>query len=603
MQQEPVLLPDGTPFVFWDDQTRYTKVYHVAQKHPAADDGNEGDAEHPFATISRAAQALRPGQKAIVHEGVYRECVRPARGGTSPEAIVCYQAAPGERVVVKGSEEWRPQWRISEGWLVDRPEARVWMADLPEEWLVGYNPFVARNVNGGYFGFNQNQADWRRDEIDRMLLRCGMIFLDGRPLRQVGHPGQLRQTPGAFWVEHGGLRIHLRMADDSDPNGRAFEVTTRQQILVPAQRGTGYIRLSGFVFEHAADPPPSPWRAMVSAWRGHHWIIEDCVVRHANAVGIDVGNEALGALGRPDEQRWTRHIIRRNHVSDCGISGIAAIDANWGTLVEDNVVERIGSLNLERVWEAGGLKFHQCNGVLIRRNTFRQMRHAPGIWLDYLNRNTRVTQNVVCDVEGILGGIYIEATHAPVLIDHNVVWDIRGDFVPADRDYSGPGINIDSSECCRVEHNLVGQVRDSYGVLVHLTQHARKVAGRTGLCRRHAILNNIIAACPKRVLLGTTTENRCEGNLYDGSNDLASFCVQYPAPTAMQNLAGWREHFGFDRDGAQARVDASLDPETRTLLLRVEGDLPEQTAGPLNAGQWASLRAGQTVRAEIGKDK
>ena len=597
MNEETVLLPDGTAFAFWDDRTEYTRVYHVARSHPRADDGNDGTAERPFATISRAAQVLQPGQKVLVHAGVYRECVRPARGGAGPEAMIWYQATPGDEVVVKGSEPWQPTWRPSEGWLADRPDRpRVWMADLPAEWFAGCNPFAARNISGGYFGFNRIQSDWRRDEIDRMLRRCGMIFLDGLPLEQVGHPGHLRQKAGAFWVEQPGLRIHLRLGDDGDPNGRTFEVTTREQVFVPQRRGTGYIRVSGLAFEHAGDPVPSPWRAMVSTWRGHHWIIEDCRLRWAHAVGVDVGNEALGAEMPPDERRWTRHVIRRNRVSDCGIGGIAAVDANWGTLVEDNLVERIGGLNLERVWEAGGLKFHQASGVLIRRNVFRGMRNAPGIWLDYLNRNTRVTQNVVADVEGILGGIYVEATHEPTLIDRNVVWDVRGTFVPADRDYTGPGINVDCGENCRVERNFIGQVRDSYGVLVHHTQHARRVGGRTGLCRRHAVLANVILACPKRVLFGLGGENRCEGNVYDERDDATSFCVQYPAPSASQNLAGWREYFAFDRRGAQVRAETEFDPGTLTLRLRIDGDLPAEPAGPFDAETWSALASGRTVR-------
>jgi hypothetical protein len=291
-----------------------------------------------------------------------------------------------------------------------------------------------------------------------------------------------------------------------------------------------------------------------------------------------------------------RHIIRRNRVSDCGICGIAAINANWGTLVEDNVIERIGLLDLERVWESGGLKFHQCNGVLIRRNVFRGMRSAPGVWLDYTNRNTRVTRNVIVDVEGILGGIYVEATHEPTWIDRNVVWDVRGSFIPADRDYAGPGINVDSGESCLVERNLIGRVRDSYAVLVHHTQHARRVAGRTGLCRRHAVLRNLILACPKRVLLALKADNRCEGNVYDAKDDSASFCVQYPAPLTVQNLFGWREYFGFDTRGAQAGAEVELDAERLTLSLRLDGDVPAEEAGPFDAETWAALAANRAVR-------
>ena len=46
--------------------------YHVK---PTGSDAACGDAEHPFATISKAAQMASPGDTVIVHEGVYREQV------------------------------------------------------------------------------------------------------------------------------------------------------------------------------------------------------------------------------------------------------------------------------------------------------------------------------------------------------------------------------------------------------------------------------------------------------------------------------------------------------------------------------------------------
>ena len=54
--------------------------YHVK---PTGSDAACGDAEHPFATISKAAQMASPGDTVIVHEGVYREQVDPKRGGLS----------------------------------------------------------------------------------------------------------------------------------------------------------------------------------------------------------------------------------------------------------------------------------------------------------------------------------------------------------------------------------------------------------------------------------------------------------------------------------------------------------------------------------------
>ncbi len=563
--ESPVWMPDGTPFPFWDDETRYTRTYHVACGHPSAADDGPGTAERPFATLNRAAQVLQPGEKVVVHGGVYRECVRPARGGEGPDRMIAYEAAPGENVVVCGSERWTPRFVPSEGW--NTSGACTWTADLPAHWFVGYNPFLASNLFSEYTTFTH---DWTAEETERLMLRRGMIWADTRPLQQVLRPVELAQQDGSFWVEDPGLRIHLRLWDDADPNGMPFEVTAREQAFAPLVPGLGYIRVSGFHFERVADGVPVPQRAIVSAARGHHWIIEDNVVRWANACGIDVGNETWHRQGGEPSATSGHHIIRRNHVADCGVCGIAAVGNNACSLVEDNLVERIGSIGVERIWENAGLKFHTCDTVLIRHNVFRHIRDAPGLWLDYLNRNCRITGNAIADVESLKGGIYIEVSHALNVLDHNIVWDIRG----VGRPHTGPGINVDSGERCVVAYNLLGRVRDEYAVSVHLEQKRRVVDGRVGLCRQHKVLNNLFIACPKRILFSRSADNHADGNLFDRRDDRTSLCVEYPDPPAILNLEAWQTYYGFDRAGAQAQIEGAFDPQALTLSLAVEGDVP-----------------------------
>mgnify|MGYP000013601898 FL=1 len=67
--------------------------YHVK---PTGSDAACGDAEHPFATISKAAQMASPGDTVIVHEGAYREQVDPKRGGLSEHERITYCGAEGE---------------------------------------------------------------------------------------------------------------------------------------------------------------------------------------------------------------------------------------------------------------------------------------------------------------------------------------------------------------------------------------------------------------------------------------------------------------------------------------------------------------------------
>ncbi len=59
----------------------------------------------PYLTINRAAQEAQPGDTVVVHAGLYRETVKPARGGTDETHRITYTNAGDGEVVVKGSEE------------------------------------------------------------------------------------------------------------------------------------------------------------------------------------------------------------------------------------------------------------------------------------------------------------------------------------------------------------------------------------------------------------------------------------------------------------------------------------------------------------------
>ena len=193
-------MPDGSPFPVWDDETDYTKTYHVAQQQAGASDENEGTEEKPFATIGRAAAVLQPGEKVLIHEGTYRECVRPARGGEGADRMIAYEAAAGETVIVRGSEEWAPTFLPSEGWRTESDGSyHVWMADLPAQWFVGYNPFMATNLSDEYTTFG---IPFSPDETVSMQMRRGLVFLDGKSLKQVQFPGHLARADGTYWVEY-----------------------------------------------------------------------------------------------------------------------------------------------------------------------------------------------------------------------------------------------------------------------------------------------------------------------------------------------------------------------------------------------------------------
>ncbi|MFC1717818.1 right-handed parallel beta-helix repeat-containing protein [Candidatus Poribacteria bacterium] len=616
MSEEKFLMPDGTEFPFWDDITQYTKIYHVACEHPEASDENPGTEDNPFATISKAAETLQPGEKVIVYEGIYRECISPARGGEGPDQMIAYEATQGQEVRVRGSEVWQPDFQPSEEWNLkgwSRSEApediAIWMADLPAEWFVGYNPFATRNINSEYIG---RVGMWSKEHTERFLLRRGMIFANGERLKQVLRVADLSTNDGTFWVEDPGLRLHFRLPGDADPTKAYFEVTTREQIFAPKKRDLKYVRVSGFHFEYAADGIPVPQRSMVSTNRGRHWIIENCEMRWANAVGLDFGNESWLASRKIDDTPKGGSIIRWNHVSDCGICGIAAYHNNVCSLVEENLVERIGWQDVEKIHETGGMKFHLCDTMLIRRNVIRGVHYGPGLWLDYLNRNCRVTGNVFTGIVGSHGGVYIEVTHALNVVDNNIFWNIET------MDDAGPAVCIDDGEKCVIAHNLFGNVGTWYTISMIRRQWDRAAGGAVGLGRKHSVLNNIMVNCPKRVVIQTAVDQVFEGNLYDQSDDPTSFQVVSPPPAASLNLALWQEYCGFDGSSRQARIDAQFDPEALVFSIIVDGDMPEvqpvlelhgtlqSSPGPFELGtgaqelQWGSIRVGP-CRLMVGK--
>lgn len=91
-------------FAPYEVQTGGTgRTFHVSQKKGASD-SLDGSADHPFATISRAAEVAQAGDTVIIHEGTYRETVTPQHDGTATKPIV-YKAAEGENVTISAFDE------------------------------------------------------------------------------------------------------------------------------------------------------------------------------------------------------------------------------------------------------------------------------------------------------------------------------------------------------------------------------------------------------------------------------------------------------------------------------------------------------------------
>jgi hypothetical protein len=433
-----------------------------------------------------------------------------------------------------------------------------------------------------------------------------MVFVDGVPLPEVTDSHRLLKGQTGFWVERSGLRMHFRLPGNVAPAGHTIEVTTQEQVFAPEEAGLGYIRVSGLGIEHAGDMISPPQRAMLSANRGHHWIVEDCRLRHAHALGMDVGM-GFGPKRKSDKSVGG-HIIRRNHVSDCGQCGIAGERNVDGTLVEDNVVEHIGDLDLEWYEESAALKFHVADRVLVRRNVFRHVRHAAGVWMDYLCTHCRVTDNVFADVLTMMGAVYFEGPPAPNAVDRNLFWRIRNgdhrDPQPPWVEHGGLAVDCDSGESLLVAHNLVVEGQGRYAISLHLQQNSRSFGGWKGMCDHHVVRNNVLIGCRRCVHFGQASDNTSDGNVFAGPLSGQPFTIRNPEPAAHFDWRGWRDSAGQDSHSVSLDLEAAFDPDALELTLRASAapptplpipGFPEDGAvgvGPLTGAEWQSAREG-----------
>ena len=236
-------------------------------------DMNNGTLSSPLRTIQAAAELAKPGDVITVHEGVYRERVNPPRGGESPEKMIRYQAAAGERVEIKGSE-------IMKGWRhIDR---NTWMVKIPNTFFGSFNPY-ADTVHGDWL----ERGKW---------CHTGEVYLDNVALTESETLEKVVFTGAdqALWFAKAEDDTTYIWANfiDRDPNEQTVEINVRQSVFYPEKPYMNYIQVKGFIMSHAATPWAPPTAEQVGLLGTHWskgWIIEGNTISHSKCVGITLG--------------------------------------------------------------------------------------------------------------------------------------------------------------------------------------------------------------------------------------------------------------------------------------------------------------------------
>ena len=433
--------------------------YYVAA---AVANSGDGTKQSPFKTIQEAARIAQPGDEVIVAPGVYREAVDPRNGGTQ-EAPIVYRSEEKGAAVITGAEPVT-QWEQVEG--------SVWKAVVPNSLFGEYNPFTTL-VSGDWF-------------IASFIAHTGEVYLNDKAMYEVTSLEQVKQPVRMLASWDPDFTIYTWFAEQDtakdetviyanfqefDPRRENVEINVRRSCFYPEQEGIGYITLSGFTVTKAATqwaPPTAYQEGMIGPHWSKGWIIEDCDVSLSKCSGISLGkylqpendNKWLkwkfkdgtqterDCICQAQREGWTKerigsHIVRRCNIHDCGQTGIVGHLGGVFSVIEDNHIHHINNRQNLAGAEIGGIKMHAAIDVIIRRNHFHHC--TRGLWLDWQAQGTRVTQNLFHDntipfdhlmtkeakaAEAIGEDIFIEVSHGPTLVDHNLLLSKRSFKMP-----------------------------------------------------------------------------------------------------------------------------------------------------------------------------
>jgi hypothetical protein len=561
------------------------KEFHVAVTGSDLADGTKA---HPFRTISKAAQVAETGDKIIVHEGEYREWVKPEHSGYSNISRITYEAAEGEKVVIKGSE------RI-QGW--ELVEGTVWKVTLPNTFFGDYNPYK-EILSGDWFMYTPGIYRHPGE-----VYLNGVSFYEADSLDDVKNPVMRTGVQGLRWFKSDELILHPERTiyqwfcetndetttiyanfQGADPNKELVEINVRKCCFYPEKSGMNYITVRGFEMAQAASPwtPPTadqPGLLGVNWSKG--WIIENNVIHDAKCSGISIGKEAstghnlctrrhqkpgyqyqMEAVFRALQIGWSKekigsHIIRNNVIYDCGQNGIVGHMGGVFSEIYNNHIYNIAVKHEFFGYEIAGIKLHAAIDVKIHHNRIHNT--TLGTWLDWQAQGVRVSNNLYYNNDADL---FVEVSHGPYLVDNNI---FASDFTFVIAAQGGAYVN---NLCCGKTHLTKVLDRSTPYHFPHTTQVAGTAVVYGGDDRYY---NNLFVGVEGVENCGTAIynpntasyEEYVEQVIGQGVGDLEMFKrVEQPAYVAAN--AYFKGAEGFEREKV-GYTDKTFDPGVKIL--------------------------------------
>ena len=519
------------------------------------DGQGDGSAAKPFRAIQQAAEKAQPGDTVLVAPGIYRERIAPPRGGKEGAPIV-FRSTEKHGAVVRGSTPWKPTWQRVAAGIYSGPVDESLFADTSH--VDGGNPFRIPSSSTPYGREGQPEAERKYPNSDpKLSFNLGQVFVDDECYEQEPNAAAHAKRPKTWRYDNGTLSIHF--ADDQ-PSRHAVEVTNQRRLFAPHKRQLGFITIEGFVFERCGNQYPSNfWEKEYAAWQqagmvgtrsGRNWIIRGNILRFANGIGLDLGNEGNEAVdlekGENGKATGARgHMVEGNLIADNGAGGTASYNGSSLT-IRGNVVERNNRLRFtgKKRWESAGIKLHNPNNSVIEGNLVRDNYVMWGIWCDQGGgQDTRIVKNTVIN-QG--AGIDFEIGSAkPCLVEGNILIE------------NEVGVRTRESGGVTIARNLfVGSKQADVEFSIE-----RKRTGNWSAERCAIQQNLMLGGNGLRLKLTAPDQFRCagrqlDGNLYGGSGTDRLFAFEkQPA----MNLAEWQTQWKTFKD------DASSEQKSRVI--------------------------------------
>jgi len=371
---------------FFQETPSSGKLIYVSK---SGNDSADGSFARPLLTISQAILKAEPGDQVIVRKGMYRELVVLNRSGASEQQRITIKAAKGETVSIRGSEQ-----------------AKSWTKEKNGIWKL---------------------------LIDTSSFK-GIIFFNNVKMQQ---QNELKHVNGAVlsWIaENGGGKVMIKANfGKSNPNESLTEIPVRSS-GISALENVNYIAIDGIHVSQVVSAISSIYGKQggaIETGGGTHWIIQNCTVDNCSGVGISIGNTGKTypeASPRNPEfsnykeiEKVGHHVIRNNHILNCGQAGIFGLAGGTASLINGNLIEKINTEGLYTGTESAGIRLAVAIDAVIKGNLIRQIKGKQGfgIYLGPLFQATRISENIISDTGA--DAIYLFNSHGPALVDNNVL--------------------------------------------------------------------------------------------------------------------------------------------------------------------------------------